>query len=68
LKVSRCANFRAHALAKWAASNRIFGSILTGSPIFSSIRIKNEKDPPCNPFLLIQLEKEKEKEKEKIKK
>jgi hypothetical protein len=26
-KVSRCANFRAHALAQWAASNLVFGSI-----------------------------------------
>ncbi|GLT59036.1 hypothetical protein SLA2020_318810 [Shorea laevis] len=45
-KVSRCANFRAHALAKWAASNLVFGSILTGSPILSSIRIRSGKDPP----------------------
>jgi hypothetical protein len=29
LKVSQCANFMAHALTKWAASNRVFGSILT---------------------------------------
>jgi hypothetical protein len=28
LNVSRCANFRAHAFAKWAASNLVFGSIL----------------------------------------
>jgi hypothetical protein len=45
-KVSRCANFRAHALAKWAASNLVFGSIPTGSPILSSIRIRSGKDPP----------------------
>jgi hypothetical protein len=28
LKVSRSANFKAHSLAKWAASTRVFGSIL----------------------------------------
>jgi hypothetical protein len=44
LKVSRSANFRAHALTKWAASHLIFGSIPKGSPILSSIRIKNGKD------------------------
>jgi hypothetical protein len=46
LTVSRSANFRAHALAKWAASHLIFGSIPKGSPILSSIQIKNGKDPP----------------------
>jgi hypothetical protein len=46
LKVSRSANFRAHALGKWAASHFVFGSIPTGSPIISSIRIRNGKDPP----------------------
>ena len=46
LKVSRYANFRAHVLAKWAATHLVFGSIPLGSPILSSIRIKNEKDPP----------------------
>jgi exonuclease III len=45
-KVSRCANFRAHALAKWAATNHVFGSIPLGSPILSSIRIQSGKDPP----------------------
>jgi hypothetical protein len=45
LKVSHSANFRAHALAKWAASYLVFGSIPKGSPILSSIRIKNWKDP-----------------------
>jgi hypothetical protein len=45
-KVSRCANFRAHALAKWAATHLVFGSIPLGSPILSSIRIKSGKDPP----------------------
>jgi hypothetical protein len=46
LKVSRSANFRAHALAKWAASHHVFGSIPKGSPVLSSIRIRNGKDPP----------------------
>jgi hypothetical protein len=45
-KVSRCANFRAHALAKWATSHLVFGSIPIGSPILSSIRIRGGKDPP----------------------
>ena len=45
-KVSRCANFRAHELAKWAATHLVFGSIPLGSPILSSIRIKNGKYPP----------------------
>jgi hypothetical protein len=40
VKVSRCANYRARVLAKWAASHLVFGSILIGSPI----RIKNVKD------------------------
>jgi hypothetical protein len=39
LKVSRSANFRAHALGKWAATNQ-------GSPILSSIRIQSGKDLP----------------------
>jgi hypothetical protein len=39
LKVSRSANFMAHALSKWAATNHVFGSIHNGSPILSSIRI-----------------------------
>jgi hypothetical protein len=42
-KVSRCVNFHAHALAKWAASYLVFGSILIGSPILSSIRIRGGK-------------------------
>jgi hypothetical protein len=46
LKISRCANFRAHALAKWAIFNHVFGSIPTGPPILSSIRIRNEKNLP----------------------
>jgi hypothetical protein len=33
-------------LAKWAASNQVFGSIPIGSPILSSIRIRSGKDPP----------------------
>jgi len=43
-KVSRYANFRAHVLAKWAATHLVFGSISTGSPILSSIKIKNGND------------------------
>jgi len=43
--VSRSANFRAHCLTKWAASNHFFGSILIEFPIFSSIRIRSGKDP-----------------------
>jgi hypothetical protein len=46
LKVSHSANFRAHALDKLAASHLVFGSILKQSPILSSIRIRNGKDPP----------------------
>jgi hypothetical protein len=46
LKVSRCANFRAHVLGKWAASHHVFGSIPTGSTILSSLRIRSGKDPP----------------------
>lgn len=45
-KVSRSANVRAHLLARWAASNLVFGSIPNWSPILSSIRIKNGNDPP----------------------
>jgi hypothetical protein len=45
-KVSRCANYRAHTLAKWAATHLVFGIIPLGSPILSSIRIENGKDPP----------------------
>jgi hypothetical protein len=46
VKVSRSANFRAHQLAKWAASNRIFGSIPMSCSFFSSVRINCGKDPP----------------------
>jgi hypothetical protein len=44
-KVSRCANFRTHALTKWATSHVVFGSIPIRSPILSFIRIKSGKDP-----------------------
>jgi hypothetical protein len=44
VKVHRCSNFCAHALAQWAASNHVFESIPKGSPIISSIRIRNGKD------------------------
>jgi hypothetical protein len=46
LKVSQCANYQAHALAKWATSHHVFGSIPIRSPILSSFRIKSGKDPP----------------------
>jgi hypothetical protein len=46
LKVSRSANFMAHALGKWAATNHVFGSIPKGSPILSSIWIQSGNDPP----------------------
>jgi hypothetical protein len=45
LKVFRSANFRAHALGKWAATNHVFSSIPKGSPILSSVRIQSGKDP-----------------------
>jgi hypothetical protein len=44
-KISRSANVRAHLLARWAAFNLVFGSILNWSLIISSIRIKNGDDP-----------------------
>jgi hypothetical protein len=44
-KISRSANVRAHLLARWAASNLVFGSIPNWSPILSSIRIKNGDNP-----------------------
>jgi hypothetical protein len=46
LKVSRCTNFCAHVLEKWAATHLVFGNIPLGSHILSSIMIKNGKDPP----------------------
>jgi uncharacterized membrane protein len=51
VKVSRCANYHAHALAKWVTAHLVFGSISIGSPILSSIRINNGKYPPL--FFLI---------------
>jgi hypothetical protein len=39
LKMSRYANYQAHALAKLAAFHLVFGNILIGSLILSSIRI-----------------------------
>jgi hypothetical protein len=50
MKVSKCVNYRVNILAKLAVIHLVFGSII------SSIRIKNEKDPSCNSFL-IQLKK-----------
>jgi hypothetical protein len=45
-KVYRSANFRAYCLAKWAASHLVFGSILIGLSILSSIRNRSGKDHP----------------------
>ena len=45
-KVSRCANFCAYALIKWAASHLVFRSIPIGSLILSFIWIRCGKDPP----------------------
>ena len=45
-KVSRCANSRAHSVAKWAASHLVFGSIPENSPFLSALRIRSGKDPP----------------------
>lgn len=45
-KVSRSAKSHAHHLAKWAATNLVFGSISNSSPIFFFIRINSGKDPP----------------------
>jgi hypothetical protein len=51
LKVFRCANFREHVLAKWAATNLMFGIIPIGFLILSSIKIMNEKILPYSSFL-----------------
>jgi len=59
LKVYRCANYHAYALAKWVTSHLVFGSISIGSPILSSIWIKSGKDPPLQPFFPTQFEKKK---------
>lgn len=45
-KNSSSANFRAYHIAKWAASNLVFGNITNSSPILSSFRINSVKDPP----------------------
>jgi hypothetical protein len=45
-KISRCANVGAHLVAKWAASNLVFGCIPTSSFFLSSIRIRSGCDPP----------------------
>jgi hypothetical protein len=50
LNVSSCVNYRAHALDKWVASHIMFGGILIGFLILSSIEIKGGKDPHYNPF------------------
>jgi hypothetical protein len=46
LKSSRCANFCAHLVARWAASHLVFGSIPNSSAFLSSVRIRSGKDPP----------------------
>jgi hypothetical protein len=46
LKISRCANYCAYHVAKWAALNCVFGSISSHSLILSSLRICNGKDLP----------------------
>ena len=43
-KVFRNVNFCAHSLARWVASNLIFGSILNWSPILSFIQIRSGFD------------------------
>lgn len=45
-KISRCANFKAHDIAKWAVTNHVFGYIPTSSHMISSIHTKSGKDPP----------------------
>lgn len=46
-KVSRCVNSRTHFVAKWVASHLVvFRSIPENSYFLSSLRIKNDKDPP----------------------
>jgi sensor histidine kinase YesM len=44
-KISKCANYCVHVLAKWAATHLMFGSTPIGFSILS-IRIKNGKDSP----------------------
>jgi hypothetical protein len=63
LKVSRCANYRAHALAKCVASHLVFKSISTGSHILSSIRIKSGKDHLLQPFFPTQFDKKRKEKK-----
>jgi hypothetical protein len=45
LKISRCANFGAHHVARWAASNLVFGCIPTTSLFLSFVCIRSGKDP-----------------------
>jgi hypothetical protein len=52
LKISRCANFRAHCLAKWAATHLVFGSIPIDLPFFLPFGSRMGKILPCNPFPL----------------
>jgi hypothetical protein len=46
LKFYRCANVCAHLIARWAASNLVFGCIFTFSYSLSLIRFLSGKDPP----------------------
>jgi hypothetical protein len=46
LKILRCANFCAHQVTRWAATNHVFGSILHCSPFISAIRFRSRNDPP----------------------
>jgi hypothetical protein len=50
LKISRCANFGAHHVAGWAASNLVFGCIPTISLFLSFVCIKSGKDLLCSLF------------------
>lgn len=45
-KISRCAYFSAHQVARWAAANHVFGSILPCTPFISALRFRSGKDPP----------------------
>jgi hypothetical protein len=48
LKIYRSANFRAHQLAKWAASYKIFESILISHPVVISFFLV--PDAKCRVF------------------
>jgi len=50
MKLSKRANYRTHALVKWAASHIVFESILIEFLILFFIWIKSEKYIPFNHF------------------